>query len=523
MNFQEIIIQQAETIQQLGQFLIKKTLQFEAEIEGYKKRLDQYEQAYNALQHQLKGLLRHRFGKKSERFLEEADQLIPSAISDLPSDKSPDADTALPESTKEKNKKGIKSDKKIREPLPSRIEIIEASAEDKQCVCGACKEVIRYETKQLIHYTPAHLEMVEQRREVVACMKGCDNSLKIAPAPLQVLPKSKATPELLAFLVTSKLEDRQPLYHLERQLAERHGMDCSRQTMARWLIDLTESMQPLYNLLKDPLIDYDIASCDATTLQVLNEPGRLAETKSYVYCMRGGSPENSVILYDYNYESHQAFVKTWFEGFNGYLEVDGDNFFDHIAKVVMLVCCMAHARRKFEAVADSGKGQGAAKEALRFFKELYRLERNAKNQGFTAAERHALREEKSKPLLEKFKTWLDTTYPTTLPQSPLGKAMYYCLKRWGELTRFLCDGRLEIDNNLTEQEIKPFVMARKNFLFSSSMEGARALCQHLSFIRTAKKHGLEPYHYYVKVLKSLPYCSVVEDYEKLLPWNIQMA
>jgi transposase len=522
MNFQEIIIQQAETIQQLGQFLIKKTLQFEAEIEGYKKRLDQYEQAYNALQHQLKGLLRHRFGKKSERFLETVDSLIPSAASDLPADNLPDADIE-PESKKKRHKTAVKSNKKRSDPLPCRIEIIEASAEDKQCTCGACKEVIRYETKQLIHYTPAHFEMVEQRREVVACMKGCDDSLKIAPAPLQVLPKSKATPELLAFLVTSKLEDRQPLYHLEKQLAERHGIDCSRQTMARWLIELTEPMQPLYNLLKDPLIEYDIAGTDATTLQVLNEPGRLAETKSYIYCMRGGSPEHAVILYDYNYESHQAFVKTWFEGFTGYLQVDGDNFFDHVGKIALLVCCMAHARRKFEAVADSGKGQGTAKEALRFFKELYRIERDAKDRGLTATERYTLRQEKSKPLLEKFKTWLDTTYVAVLPKSPLGNAMYYCLKRWKEFTRFLLDGRLEIDNNLTEQEIKPFVIARKNFLFSSSMDGARALCQHLSFIRTAKKHGLEPYHYYVKVLKSLPYCSVVEDYEKLLPWNIQMA
>ena len=113
-------------------------------------------------------------------------------------------------------------------------------------------------------------------------------------------------------------------------------------------------------------------------------------------------------------------------------------------------------------------------------------------------------------------------HPTVLPQSPLGKAIHYCIKLWPGLTRFLEDGRLEVDNNLTEQEIKPLVIARKNFLFASSVEGAKALCMHLGFIRTAKAHGLDPYHYYVKLLKSLPHCKTVEDYEALLPWNIQL-
>ena len=109
-----------------------------------------------------------------------------------------------------------------------------------------------------------------------------------------------------------------------------------------------------------------------------------------------------------------------------------------------------------------------------------------------------------------------------LPQSPLGKAVNYCIKLWPGLTRFLEDGRLEIDNNLTEQEIKPLVIARKNFLFAASVDGARALCMHFGMIRTAKLHGLDPYHYYVKLLQSLPLCNSLDDYEKLLPWNIQL-
>ncbi len=136
------------------------------------------------------------------------------------------------------------------------------------------------------HYQPTVFEMIVQKREVVACPKGCDGSMKTAPGPLQILPKAKVTEEFLAFLIVSKLDDRQPLYHLEKQLEEQYGIECNRQTMARWMIGLMEPLRPMFNLLKDEAILYDVSSCDATTLQVLREPGRAAETKFYVYCMR---------------------------------------------------------------------------------------------------------------------------------------------------------------------------------------------------------------------------------------------
>lgn len=369
--------------------------------------------------------------------------------------------------------------------------------------------MIRYETKELLHYQPCVIEIVEQRREVVACQKGCDNQIVTAPAPKQILPKTKATEAFLSFLVVSKLDDRQPLYHLERQLRERHGIDCSRQTMARWLIDLMTPLRPITNLLKDYVIDYDVASCDATTLQVLNEPGRKAETKSYVYCVRGGPPDKSVILYDYNDVEHKQFVHQWFVGFNGYLHVDGDNFFDLVGSDnASIVNCNAHARRKFEPIAQANKGKGIAKEAMRFFKELYKIERDAKNNQFTPSQRHQLRQEKSKPLLETFNAWVDKVYPTTLPQSPLGKALNYCIKYRAGLMRFLDDGRLEIDNNHTEQEIKPLVISRKNFLFCASVDGAEALCLHFGLIRTAKLHkrSLPLLCYVVKEPSSLQQC-----------------
>lgn len=491
------------------------------ENENLQKRCEQYAQAYDALLHQLRDALRQRFGKKSERFMDpESGQLdmFSSLERFVQAEAAGDTEESISIAAHRR-----KTKTKSQKELPRRVEIIPLSEADKQCACGAHKRVIRYEMKELLNYQPAVFEIIEQRREVAACAKGCDGQIVTAPAPLHVLPKVKVTESLLAFLVVSKLDDRQPLYHLEKQLLERHGMDCSRQTMARWLIDLMAPMQPLYNLMKDQIIDYDIASCDATTLQVLKEPDRRPETKSYVYCMRGGPPDKSVILYDYNGKLHKQFVNDWFEGFRGYLQVDADNFFELIGQVISLVNCNAHARRKFEPIAQAAKGKGIAKEAMRFFKKLYQIEREAKDNQLTAEQRAELRNQKSKPLLDEFKKWLNEIYPTTLPQSPLGKALHYCIKWWPGLTRFLDDGRLDVDNNLTEQEIKPFVIARKNFMFASSVDGAKALCMHFGFIRTAKKHGLDPYHYYVHLLKALPLCKSVEDYEKLLPWNLQIA
>jgi transposase len=511
MTATEIIQQQANEIQLL-----------KAELTTFQKRCEQYAQAYDQLQHQVNALLRDRFGKKSERFIDDNPQHnlfdTPAEPVYLNNTDEASADTSLPVAAKPRKQRNAS-----HKELPRRVEIIPVNDTDRHCSCGCQKKVIRYEIKELLHHHAAVYEIIEQRREVVACERGCEGAIKTAPAPLHILPKAKASEEFLAFLVVSKLDDRQPLYHLEKQLAQRYGMDCSRQTMARWLIELKLALQPLYNLYKDQVIDYDMSSCDATGLQVLREPGRSPETKSYAYCIRGGPPNQSVILYAYNDKLHKQFVNDWFEGFNGYLHVDGDHVFEGLGESVQLVNCNAHARRKFEPIAQSTTGKGLAKEALRYFKALYKIEREAKKNQLKPEQRYALRQREAKPLLAQFKQWLEGVWPTVLPQSPLGKAIQYCLKLWLGLIRYLEDGRLEIDNNLTEQQIKPFVIARKNFLFCTSVEGAEALCLHFSLIRTAKLHGLDPYHYYVYILKRIPYCRTVEDYEKLLAWNIKLG
>jgi len=504
------------------------------ELDLYKKKFDQANTAYQQLLHNFKQFQRNRFGSKSERFVDENN---PQA--DLFAALVDDDFTLDEEERKEEEESNViniaaykrrkKKNHKFPPNLPRREVIIKA--EDRICVCGKEKKLIRYEITELLNCIPEVFEVIEQKREVLACSCGC-NSITTAALPKRILPKVKITESTLAHIIVSKLDDRQPLYHQEKRFDTRFGIDLSRNILARWFIASSKALQPLINLLKDEIIDYDVASCDATGIQVLDEPNRKPTQKSYLYCNRGGRPDKKVIFYNYNAEKHKLFLADWFDEFKGFLHTDAQNIFDDLenAGKIKLVYCNAHARRKFEPIAKAVKTDGLAKHAMRIYRKLYKIEREAKNekkQQELPEEkfyqlRYKIRQEKSKQIMEEFKIWLDKNHPETLPKSPLGKAFYYALKHWNGLTKFLEDGRLEFDNNLTEQQIKPVVIARKNFLFCKSVAGVKAVCSHMSLIRTAKEHGFDPYRYYAAILEQIPACQTLEDYEKLLPWNIEL-
>ncbi len=509
----------AASQQQINEQLHAKSLAKDEIIKAKDIQIAQLKDAYDFLQSQLDALKRMIFGSKSERFI-DPESKQPSLLDEQDFPELDAAGAQIPEKLIQIAAHSRKKKVTPHKSLPRRKITIALTEAEMLCECGACKDVIRTEVKEIINYVPAVFEIIEQHRQVAACPK-CKEGVVTAPAPLQILPKIGVSESFLSYLVVSKFVDRQPLYHLESKMFS-YGVDCSRQNMARWLIDLVEPLRPIYNLLKDNIIEYDVASCDATGLQVLKEPGRSAQVKSDVYCMLGGPPDKSVVLYDYIANKHQEFVNNWFTGFKGYLHVDADNCFDLVARNgAVLSCCNAHARRKFEPIAKATKGHGVAKQALLYYSKLYKIESEAKNKSLNYEQRHVLRQEKSKPILEEFYTWLDKIQPTVLPQSTLGKAVAYAINHRVELIRFLNDGRLEIDNNHTERMIKPLVISRKNFMFCNSVAGANAVCMHFGLIQTAKLHGLDPYEYYVILLTNIPHCQTVEDYELLLPWNIK--
>jgi transposase len=501
MAAQAQYIERIKSLEQDNQALLESN-------DYYKNHIDQL----NQMIHDLK---RHRFGKRSEAY-HHPDQKQFDFLQDAEPAKVIDtASVTIEKHTRKKNKKK-------KPQLPTKVVIIEA---DKQCTCGHDKEVIRYDVSQRINFQPEVYEIIEERREVVTCKQHCEGSTHTAKAPKRFLPKTGVTESFIANIIVSKFDDRQPLYHQERRLKSRFGIQLSRQNMARWIISSAAQIMPLYNLMIDSLINYDIASMDATTIQVLDEPGRAASTKSYMYCFRGGGEEDQVILYDYNHTDHQAFVANWFEGFSGYIHSDADAFFHKLYQQdnVHSALCHAHARRKFEAIAKTSKKAVLAHHAMQVYRKLYAVEKKAKHEKLNPDETKQLRQKHAKPLLITFKTWLENKIGLVPQQSPIFKAMRYTLKNWEGFIRYLDDGRLSIDNNHTEREIKPFVIARKNFMFAKSQAGARAMALHFSLIRTAKLHGLDPYRYYVQIMEQIPYCETVEDYEKLLPWHIDMS
>ncbi len=496
-----------------------------AERDLYKAKFEQAEEENNRLRAIIKDFQRHRFGSKSERYLDPDLPVQGDLFAEIfgeeelvPATEPEEGDNVISIAAH----KRCKRNSKLPTNLPHREEIIKA--ENDICSCGAKKTLLKYIISKRLHQIPERYEIIVQKREVLICTRGCQNSISTAPNPLRILPKAQVTEEFLANIIVSKLHDRQPLYHMEQKFKNRFGFEIARNKLARWFIDTSKALQPLINLMKDEIIGYDVASCDPTSIQVLSEPGRKATQKSYWYCFRGGPPDKKVIVYDYNATAHKKYLVNWFAGFKGYIHVDAQNIFDELAKQpgTFMAYCNSHARRKYEPIAKATKGAGLATEAMRVYRKLYKIEDHIKVNKFNPSQCFMYRLNKAKPIIDAYQKWLEQSYPTTLPKSALGKALAYSLNHKKELATYLNDGRLSIDNNGTEQEIKPVVMSRKNFLFAYSVAGAKALCIHMSLIRSAILHGLDPYHYYVAVMKVIPYCETAEDYEKLLPWNIKL-
>jgi len=471
------------------------------------------------LQEQLNLALARRYAASSEKIAPDQIRLFDEAEVDAEAQAEAVEEDVItvPEHTRKKRGR-----KKLPEALP-RIDVVHALADDER-ICphdGKPLTEIGEVTSEQLDIIPAKIQVIRHIRKQYACT--CGQCIKTAPLPAQPIPKSMASPGLLAHITVSKYQDALPLYRQEIIL-KRIGVELPRATLANWMIQAGSLVQPVINLLRDHLLAYDILQMDETPVQVLKEPGKTAQSKSYLWVQRGGPPDRPVVLYDYDPGRGAGVPRRLLDGFTGYLQTDGYDGYNAVvsANDLIHVGCMAHARRKFsEAVKAQGKHKpknkmcSKAHRGLALIQKLYRVEKQART--LTPEDRYGHRQRHARPILDEVRAWLDGALPQVPPTTATGKALNYLHNEWDKLIRYLDDGRLAIDNNGAENPIRPFVVGRKNWLFSASVKGVKASANLYSLIETAKANGLEPYAYLRRVFTELPQADSIEAIEALLP------
>jgi transposase len=496
------------------------------DVEALKEIVTSQSTQISALEEKVRSLQDRLFGRRSEKYV--VNEGLQTNLFD-------EAEEVVEEKPAEIIVPSHKRKKPGRKPLPKelpRIDVIhDLAEEEKLCECGCVKTRIGEEVCEKLDIIPAKIQVIRHIRYKYAC-KGCEGveseegAVKIAPLPAQIIPQGIATPGLLAHIITSKFVDSLPFYRQEKMF-ERIGVELSRASMANWTIQVAEHCKPLVDLLEKEIRSGPLINIDETTVQVLKEPDRSNTAKSYMWVFRGGTKDHPLIIYQYRPTRSGEVAKDFIGDYQGYVQTDGYTGYDFLKakEGIIHVGCWAHARRKFAEALNARKKTseqkvGSAEIAINYIRKLYAIEKHADENDYTDEQRYELRQEKAKPILDGFKEWLDKKSIQTPPKGLLGKAVNYTLNQWGSLIGYIYNGGLRPDNNLLENTIRPFVVGRKNWLFSGHPRGAEASASLYSLVITAKENSLEPYHYLRFVFEKIPFANTEEDYRKLLPQNV---
>lgn len=492
----------------------------EQENASQKNEIGQLKDKLGSLIEQLR-LARHKqFASSSEKqnpaqadmFFDEAEMLIDDI-------NSADNSATISVPGHERKKRGRT---KLPDNLP-RIEVIhDLSDEDRVCENdGQPLHQIGEEVSEQLEIIPAQVRVIRHIRKKYAC-RVCEQGIKTAKMPKQPIPKSNASPGLLAYIAVSKYQDALPLYRQET-IFKRHGIDIPRATLANWMIKIGSGLfTPLINLMRDHLISHRLVHYDETRYQVLKEPGKTAQSLSYMWVGVAGAVSERVILFDYSSSRAGHVPIQLLDGFNGYLVTDDYAGYNAVSRRgdVIRAGCWAHARRKFDEALKIQKNKiGKAQMAINYIAKLYRIEAKLKTR--SDDEKYTIRQAQSLPIINEMRMWLDKSLMQVSATSKVGVALHYLNNNWARLIRFLDDGIIPLDNNVAENAIRPFVVGRKNWLHSNSVKGAHASAAIYSLIETAKANALEPYAYLAHVIKELPLAETVEQLENLLPWKIK--
>jgi len=380
--------------------------------------------------------------------------------------------------------------------------------------------------KEELDIIPAQVRVLEYLQEKAVFSKNSEKIIVAAKRPKHPLGKTIASVGLLSYIIIAKYVDGLPLYRLEKILS-RYGGSMTRTAMANWIIRLDDVFLPLINLIREHQLSGHYLQADETRLQVLKEPGKPATSDKWMWVVRGGPPQQPVVLFDYDASRSAEVPLRLLNGFRGILQTDGYAGYNAVCEKNKLthVGCWDHARRKF---IESSKAVAATKQkkntvskadvALGKINKLYAIERTLKT--LTPEQRKTQRQLQSVPLLNELKEWLDKNITKIPKESLTYKAIYYTRNQWDKLIPYCDDGHIHISNILAENAIRPFAIGRKNWLFSDTPRGAHASATCYSLIETAKANDIEPSQYILHVLKHIADADTLEKLEALLPWNM---
>lgn len=491
--------------------------ELQMQIEELTAKLNWYEEQYKLSKQK-------QFGASSEKTAANQTSLFNEAEQEADLEK---PEPVLEEITYNRRKKTGKRDEMLKD-LP--VEVVEYHLTEDEQTCAQCGESMHEmstEVRRELKVIPAQVKVVEHVQHVYAC-RNCEKNdittpIVTAKMPAPVLPGSFVSPSLMAYVMHQKYVLALPLYRQEQEF-KNLGLALSRQTLANWMIrGSNDWLSIIYNRMHEYLIKEDILHADETSIQVLREQGRKATSQSYMWLYMTGHTSQQIILYEYQTTRASKHPCRFLNGFKGYIHTDGYQGYSNIPNTT-IIGCWAHARRKFNdaitAIPDKTSNTSlASQKGLEYCNKLFELEHNFAQ--MTAEERYVKRLEQSKPVLEAFSAWLNLRSKQVLPKSALGKAIAYCRNQWSKLETFLLDGRLEISNNRGERAIKPFVIGRKNWLFSNTSKGATASSIIYSIIETAKANGLNPVNYLTYLFEQLPNIDTtdLELLDTYLPWS----
>ena len=445
------------------------------------------------------------YGRRSERVTDQPGQgKLPFAIeADAPPppphvDEAPDDEE--PESKdKQPRTRGVG---RQRSDLPRVRTVIELPEDQRMCpCCNKPMQAISETVTEELDYQPAVLQVREIVRIKYACKAHEESGVATPDLPARPIAKGVAASSLIAQVVVSKYKDHLPLYR-QSKIFDRFGVDIPESTLGDWIKEAAGLLLLVVAAIRQSILRSCSINSDDTGILVQDRNQQGGSKKSFLWCYVG---ELGEVVFDFTHGRTRDGPRTWLGDFRGYLQADAYSGYDAVFREskggLLEVGCWAHARRKFFDALETAKAP--ATDAINAIRILYVVEREARDLGLAPDQRMALRQKRSKPLLDQMLPWLKAQQKAFLPKSPMGKAIGYVLNQWAALNRYLEDGRLAIDNNAAERALRPVAVGRKNWLFAGSAEGGNRAAILYSIIGTCELQGVEPWAYLKDVLQRL--------------------